>query len=63
MVTFLAMVVFGGLGHIWGGIIGAIIITIVYDLTRPLYEYQLFIFWINNSIYNSIYAQRHWRIY
>ena len=43
-VTFLAMVVFGGLGHIWGGIIGAIIITIVYDLTRPLYEYQLFIF-------------------
>ena len=44
MVTFLAMVVFGGLGHIWGGIIGAIIITSVYDLTRPLYEYQLFIF-------------------
>ena len=44
MVTFLAMVVFGGLGHICGGIIGAIIITIVYDLTRPLYEYQLFIF-------------------
>ena len=44
MVTFLAMVVFGGLGHIWGGIIGAIIITNVYDLTRPLYEYQLFIF-------------------
>ncbi len=44
MVTFLAMVVFGGLGHIWGGIIGAVIITIVYDLTRPLYEYQLFIF-------------------
>ena len=44
MVTFLAMVVFGGLGHIWCGIIGAIIITIVYDLTRPLYEYQLFIF-------------------
>ena len=44
MVTFLAMVVFGGLGHIWGGIIGAIIVTIVYDLTRPLYEYQLFIF-------------------
>ena len=43
MVTFLAMVVFGGLGHIWGGIIGAVIITIVYDLTRPLYEYQLLV--------------------
>jgi branched-chain amino acid transport system permease protein len=44
MITFLSMVVLGGLGHIWGGIIGAIIITIIYDLTRPLYEYQLFIF-------------------
>ena len=44
MVTFLAMVVFGGLGHLWGGIIGAVIITIVYDITRPLYQYQLFIF-------------------
>ena len=44
MVTFLAMVVFGGLGHLWGGIIGAIVITIVYDITRPLYQYQLFIF-------------------
>ena len=44
MVTFLSMVVLGGLGHIWGGIIGAIIITIVYDLTRPLYKYQLLIF-------------------
>ncbi len=44
MVTFLAMVVLGGLGHIWGGIIGAVVITIVYDLTRPLYQYQLFIF-------------------
>ena len=44
MVTFLAMVVLGGLGHIWGGIIGAVVITIIYDLTRPLYDYQLFIF-------------------
>ena len=44
MVTFLAMVVFGGLGHLWGGIIGAVVITIVYDITRPLYQYQLFIF-------------------
>lgn len=44
MVTFLAMVVLGGLGHIWGGIIGAVVITIIYDITRPLYQYQLFIF-------------------
>ena len=44
MVTFLPMDVICGLGHIWGGIIGAVIITIVYDLKRPLYEYELFIF-------------------
>ena len=44
MVTFLAMVVLGGLGHIYGGIIGAIVITIIYDLTRPFYSYQLLIF-------------------
>ena len=50
MVTFLAMVVLGGLGHIWGGIIGAIVITIVYDLTRPLYKYQLLIFGLTNVL-------------
>ena len=44
MVTFLAMVVLGGLGHIWGGIIGAIIITIVYDLTRPYININYLIF-------------------
>ncbi len=44
MVTFLSMVVLGGLGNIWGSIVGAVIITIIYDITRPLYEYQLFIF-------------------
>ena len=63
MVTFLAMVVFGGLGHIWGGIIGAIIITIVYDLTRPLYEYQLFIFGLTIVLTILIYAKRIRRFY
>ncbi len=44
MVTLLLMVVLGGIGHIWGGIIGAVLVTIVYDLTRDYYQYQLAIF-------------------
>ena len=46
MVTLLLMVVLGGIGHIWGGIIGAVLITIIYDLTRDYYQYQLAIFGI-----------------
>jgi branched-chain amino acid transport system permease protein len=44
MVTVLLMVVLGGIGHVWGGIIGAILVTIIYDLTREYYQYQLLIF-------------------
>jgi branched-chain amino acid transport system permease protein len=44
MVTVLLMVVLGGIGHVWGGIVGAIIVTIIYDLTRDYYRYQLLIF-------------------
>ena len=44
MITLLLMVVLGGIGHIWGGIIGAIIITIFYELTADYYQYQLLIF-------------------
>lgn len=44
MVTVLLMVVLGGIGHIWGGIIGAVIVTIIYDLTRDYYQYQLLMF-------------------
>lgn len=44
MVTVLLMVVLGGIGNIWGGVIGAIIVTIVADLTRDYYFYQLLIF-------------------
>ena len=44
MVTLLLMVVLGGLGHIWGGIIGAIIVTIVYDITKDYYHYSLLMF-------------------
>ncbi len=44
MVTLLLMIVLGGIGHIWGGIIGAILVTIIYDFTRDYYQYQLAIF-------------------
>ncbi len=44
MVTLMLMVVLGGLGNIWGGIIGAIVVTIVFDLTREWYYYQLLMF-------------------
>ena len=41
MITLLLMVVFGGIGHIWGGVIGAIIVTIIDDLTRDYYQYRM----------------------
>lgn len=44
MVTVLLMVVLGGIGNVWGGIIGAIIVTIIYDVTREYYQYQLLMF-------------------
>jgi branched-chain amino acid transport system permease protein len=44
MVTVLLMVVLGGIGHVWGGIVGAIVVTIIYDLTRDYHEYQLLVF-------------------
>lgn len=44
MITLLLMVVFGGIGHIWGGVIGAILVTIIHDLTRDYYQYQMALF-------------------
>ena len=44
MVSLLLMVVVGGIGNIWGGIIGAIIVTIVFDLTRDYLWHQLVLF-------------------
>ncbi len=44
MVTLLLMIVLGGLGHVWGGIIGAILVTIIFDLTRDWYFYQMLMF-------------------
>jgi branched-chain amino acid transport system permease protein len=44
MVTVLLMVILGGIGHVWGGVIGAVVVTIVYDLTRDYYQVQLLLF-------------------
>ena len=44
MVTLLLMVIMGGIGHIWGGVIGAIIVTLIDDYTRQYYEYRLIMF-------------------
>ncbi|MBI3708294.1 MAG: branched-chain amino acid ABC transporter permease [Proteobacteria bacterium] len=44
MITLLLMVVFGGIGHVWGGIIGAVLVTLIYDFTRDYYQYQLVMF-------------------
>jgi branched-chain amino acid transport system permease protein len=44
MVTLLLMIVLGGIGHVWGGVVGAIIVTIIYDQTLQWYFYQPLIF-------------------
>ena len=43
-VLYILMLVIGGIGHIWGCIVGAIFITLIWDLTREYYQYQLIIF-------------------
>lgn len=44
MVSLLLMVVLGGIGHIWGGVIGAVLVTIINDLTVDYYEYRMILF-------------------
>lgn len=46
MITLLLMVVLGGIGNIWGGVIGAIVVTVIYDQTKEYYFYQPLIFGI-----------------
>ena len=43
-VLYILMLVIGGIGHVWGCIVGAIFITVIWDLTREYYQYQLIIF-------------------
>ena len=42
--TVILMVVAGGLGHVWGGMIGAALITLVAEWTRSYYQYEFIIF-------------------
>jgi branched-chain amino acid transport system permease protein len=44
MITLLLMVVVGGIGHIWGGVIGAIAVTLIDDLTRDYLQYRMVMF-------------------
>jgi branched-chain amino acid transport system permease protein len=44
MVTLLLMVIAGGIGHIWGGVIGAIVVTIADDFSREYYTTRMLIF-------------------
>ena len=46
MITLLLMVVLGGIGNIWGGVIGAVVVTVIYDQTKDYYFYQPLIFGI-----------------
>jgi branched-chain amino acid transport system permease protein len=34
----------GGLGHIWGGVIGAVLITLIAECSRAYYQYEFIIF-------------------
>lgn len=44
--NFLLMIVLGGLGSSWGAVIGATLITIIYEYTRAYAEYQKIAFGI-----------------
>jgi len=44
MITLQLMVVAGGLGNVWGGIIGAVLVTIFDVFTREFYLYRMIIF-------------------
>ncbi len=38
--NFLLMIVLGGLGSTWGSVIGAVLVTVVYEYTRAYVEFQ-----------------------
>ncbi|MFA5658612.1 MAG: branched-chain amino acid ABC transporter permease [Oscillospiraceae bacterium] len=45
-INFLLMIVLGGLGSSWGAVVGATLITIVYEYTRAYAQYQKIVFGI-----------------
>jgi branched-chain amino acid transport system permease protein len=40
------MVVIGGIGRIWGGVVGAILVTVIHDYLRDYYQYEYLAFGI-----------------
>jgi branched-chain amino acid transport system permease protein len=44
--NFLLMIVLGGLGDEWGSVIGAVLVTTIYELTRVYVQYQMTAFGI-----------------
>jgi len=40
----LSMVVFGGIGTRWGPLLGALILGILPELSRPIMEYRTFVY-------------------
>lgn len=45
-INFLLMIVLGGLGSSWGAVIGAVLVTIVYEYTRAYVQFQKIAFGI-----------------
>lgn len=44
MVTVLLMVTLGGIGNIWGGVVGAVLVTVIADITKDFYYYRMLLF-------------------
>ncbi|MDR1520321.1 MAG: branched-chain amino acid ABC transporter permease [Planctomycetota bacterium] len=42
--NFLLMIVLGGLGFKWGGVIGGVVVTIFFEMTRQFVQYQMVVF-------------------
>ncbi len=44
--NFLLMIVLGGLGFKWGGLIGGVVVTVFFEMTRQFVQYQMVAFGI-----------------
>ena len=45
-IVILSMVVFGGIGTRWGPIVGAIILAVLPEVSRPMMEYRTLVYGI-----------------
>lgn len=43
-ITFLAMIVLGGMGTIWGPVLGAVILGVLPELFRPIVDYRMLVY-------------------